>query len=158
MAAAGGDGLTIPRRRMPKNGENRSWCFLTPTKQEIKQQEGQPQQRARGSGRCERAVATGPLRVGRCERDAAKGPLRREGRSCMAVAGGPLRHSRCGRAAAGGPLMHGRCGRAAAAWPLLREGRCCMAAAGKPLGLRRCGRRTCIVGCLNLGAEGCQCS
>jgi hypothetical protein len=36
MAAAGGDGLTIPRRRMPKNGENRSWCFLTPTKQEIK--------------------------------------------------------------------------------------------------------------------------
>ena len=128
---------------MPKNGENRSNCFLTPTKQEIKQQEGQPQQRARGSGRCERAVATGPLRVGRCERDAAKGPLRREGRSCMAVAGGPLRH--------------GRCGRAADAWAL-REGRCCMAAAGKPLGLRRCGRRTCIVGCLNLGAEGCQCS
>jgi hypothetical protein len=36
MAAAGGDGPTIPRRRMPKNGENRSWCFLTPTKQEIK--------------------------------------------------------------------------------------------------------------------------
>ena len=126
MAAAGGDGPTIPRRRMPKNGENRSWCFLTPTKQEIKQQEGQPQQRARGSGRCERAVATGPLRVGRCERDAAKGPLRREGRSCMAVAGGPLRH--------------GRCGRAADAWAL-REGRCCMAAAaGGPLLHGRCGK------------------
>ena len=42
MAAAEGDGPTIPRRRMPKIGENKSWCFLTPTKQEIKQHEGQP--------------------------------------------------------------------------------------------------------------------
>jgi hypothetical protein len=40
IPAAGGEGPTSPRRRMPKIGGNRNWCFSTPSKQEIKHQEG----------------------------------------------------------------------------------------------------------------------
>jgi NAD(P)H-hydrate repair Nnr-like enzyme with NAD(P)H-hydrate dehydratase domain len=74
MAAAGGDGLTIPRRRMPKNGENRSWCFLTPTKQEIKRA---ADAWALREGRCCMAAAAGgPLLHGRCGKAAGAKEVR----------------------------------------------------------------------------------
>ena len=65
IPAAGGEGPTSPRRRMPKIGGNRNWCFSTPSKQEIKHQEGHPQPRARGSSRMHMEGCTGSGGIGR---------------------------------------------------------------------------------------------